>query len=372
MTEEPAEPSQNRGSGTSVEDPFRLDAMHPVAGELFEGQIISKIFGEQDQDWFHHQRLSHPNQIREWQIRLSPGQIRRKFFDESRFTYSVPLPDKAREILENAAARRPVPDATLVSRFPLIEVRARTAADAGRLVLTHINKARSQGWTRGNMAFFVDGWRIDQELFRGREKTVMMFDMRPTRVNVAGTDIITFCACDSLEAIDEVERRIKTGEGRRAGKPARRQPTFGWKPLIVAAWKPLILGAGRFGGIAAAVVGVIALIASHSFVTAVELAAGAFGIVTAWVLYQALRLANVTPAEHCKELCKAHLRLKYSAILRHLYPRQDILNEYVQQIEGTPRDAGRWTSFTSDGVMTADSFKRLEKSFEDWLKRSPY
>jgi hypothetical protein len=204
------EPTQNRGSGTSVEDPFRLDAMHPVAGELFEMQIISNIFGEKDKDWFYHQRIPHSNHICEWQIRLNSGQIRSVFFDESRFTYSIPLPDKAREILEDAAAKRPVPDATLISRFPLIEVRAKTAADAGRIVLTHINEARSQGWTRGNMYIPADGWRFDQELFRGSEKTVMMFDMRPARVHLPGTDLFMFCGLDSFEAIDQVEQRMKS------------------------------------------------------------------------------------------------------------------------------------------------------------------
>src|SRR5436309_13037341 len=151
--------------------------MHPVAGEIFEIMIISNIFGKQDEDWFHHERLSHPNHICEWQIRLNSGQIRGVFFDESRFTDSIPLPDKLGEILEDAAAKRAVPDATLISRFPLIELRAKTAADAGRIVLTHVNEARSQGWRRGNL--YLDGGsrRFDQELFRGRETPTMMADI---------------------------------------------------------------------------------------------------------------------------------------------------------------------------------------------------
>lgn len=205
MTEEPG---QNRGGG-SLEDPFHLDAMHPVAGEIFEIMIISNIFGKQDEDWFHHERLPHPNHICECQIRLNSGQIRKLFFDESRFTYSIPLPDRTREILESAATKRPVPDATLVSRFPLIEVRAKTAAEAGRIVITHINEARAWGWTKGNMHMGVDGWRFDQELFRGSEKTVMMFDMRPARVHIRGIDLTMFCGLDSFEAIDQLERRLK-------------------------------------------------------------------------------------------------------------------------------------------------------------------
>ena len=204
------ERGQKRGSGTSVEDPFRLDAMHPVAGELSEIAIISQIFGKEDHDWFHHQCLSHANNIREWQIRLNSGQIRRVFFDESRFTDSIPLPDKVREILEDAAAKRAVPDATLISRFPLIEVRAKTAAEAGRIVLTHINEARAWGWKKGNMHMGVDGWRFDQELFRGSEKTMMMFDMRPARVHIRGIYLAMFCGLDSFEAIDQLERRMKS------------------------------------------------------------------------------------------------------------------------------------------------------------------
>lgn len=349
------EPVRSRGSGTSIEDPFRLEPMHPAAGELFEMQIISEVFGEKNQDWFHHQRLSHPNSICEWQIRLHSGQIRKMFFDESRFTYSIPLPDIAQEILENAAAKRPVPDATLISRFPLIEVRAKTAADAGRIVLTHVNEAQSQGWTTGKMYFFVDGWRFDQELFRGSEKTVMMFDMRPARVNAAGTDIISFCACGSFEAIDQVERRMKEANAAK-GPFAARHLKFNWKPIA------------RFGSITAGVAGVIALVVSQSVVTAVEIALVAFVLMIAWMACEALRLANASPEVMCKE----HLRLEYSSLLRDLYPRRSILGEYIQHIEGTPGDVTRWKSFTDDGMITAESLKRLKRSFEDWLERSPY
>jgi len=251
------EPIQNRGSGTSAKDPFRLDAMHPVAGELFEMQIISNIFGEKDKDWFYHQRIPHANHICEWQIRLNSGQRRSVFFDESRFTYSILLPDRAREILESAATRRAVPDATLVSRFPLIEVRAKTAADAGRIVLTHINEARSQGWTRDKMHGFVDGWRFDQELFRGGEKTVMMFDMRPARVHLSGMDLAMFCALDSFEAIDQLEQRMES-------YPASASAV----PLRVVLRNVFSKGNLKHAVLIGAVAGAIVLFATHSITSA--------------------------------------------------------------------------------------------------------
>ncbi len=268
MTEEPI---QNRGSGTSVEDPFRLDAMHPVAGELFEMQIISNIFGEKDKDWFYHQRIPHSNHICEWQIRLNSDQTRSLFFDESRFTYSIPLPDRAREVLESAAARRPVPDATLISRFPLIEVGAKTAADAGRIVLTHINEARSQGWTRGNMYFFVDGWRFDQELFKGSEKTVMMFDMRPARAHLS--NLTLFCALDSFEAIDQLERRMQTSNMPAAAIPLR--------VLLRNLFSKAVL---KFAALIGAAAGAVVLFASHSIVDALVAAIIVPVVMCLWAL----------------------------------------------------------------------------------------
>jgi hypothetical protein len=355
------ESAQNRGSGSSPIDPFRLGAMHPAAGELFEIQIVEKVFGEKDKDWFYHSRLAHSNSIWELQIRLNSGQIRSLFFDESGFAYSVPLPEEIREILQNAATRRPVPDTTLVSRFPLIEVRAITASDAGRLVVTHVNEAIQQGWSIGNMYFFVDGWRFDQDLFKGREKTVMSFDMRPVKAHLSGTDLINFCSCRSLEVIDQIERRMKSSEGDDK-PPVAPQVTFNWKPMVLAA--------SRFGGIGAIVMGTLTLLLSHSFVNAVELALVGFVAVFAALFYHGMRLRRATTAEKCKEYLKLYCSRAIQFYRRAT--KHDLLEEYVKHIEGTPPDKSRWNVFADNDAATSVDLSRLHRDFEEWRKHAGY
>src|SRR5207249_4072839 len=113
---------------------------------------------------------------------LNSGQIRQMFFDISKLDYSLELPDDVRAIFERASTRMRVPDVTLISRFPLVEVKAKTAAEAGRIICTHLEQATNQGWTVGIGRMFVDGWRNEYDLVRGGEKTILCFDMRPALV----------------------------------------------------------------------------------------------------------------------------------------------------------------------------------------------
>jgi hypothetical protein len=369
-----AEP-ENRGSGVSIDDPYRLAATHPTLGVASQKMLISHIYGEQNKDWFDDGRTYHPNKICEQKIRLPSGQIRKVFFDESALDYSIPIPEEFRDAFQRAAAKLPVPDTQLISRFPLIEVSASTAAEAGRIIVTNLKKAEEQGWVRGHGFFFVDDWRHDYELTRGTEKTVMSFDMRPALLADTKLNLMMFSSLQSLEQVDEVVRRMSEPI-ERIDVIARinQLPRFNLfcVQLKQLPWRRLLLQTSRLGSIVAVVVGVITLLGSHSFVTAVELAAAAFGIVVVWILCQVLRMASMTPAENCAESCKEHLRLKYSDFLRHLYPRQDIVNEYVLYIEGAPRNVARWAAFFDHGMTTAEAMERLEQSFEDWLKRSPY
>jgi len=135
------EDKENRGSGVSIDDPYRLAATHPMLGVASQKMLISRIHGEQDKDWFDNGRVYHPNHICEQTIRLPSGQIRKVFFDESALNYNIPIPEDLRPVLEGAAANMRVPDTQLVSRFPLIAVEARTAAEAGKIIVTHLKKA---------------------------------------------------------------------------------------------------------------------------------------------------------------------------------------------------------------------------------------
>src|SRR5438132_463201 len=126
--------SENRGSGTTLDDPIRIPAMHPAFGISWQRVLISQVFGEQDVDWFDAGRVNRASDICEQRIRLNSGQIRQIFFDTSKLDYSLELPDHVRAIFERAATRMRVPDVTLISRFPLIEVKAKTAAEAGRII----------------------------------------------------------------------------------------------------------------------------------------------------------------------------------------------------------------------------------------------
>jgi hypothetical protein len=200
---------ENRGSGTSIDDPYRLAPAHPALGAASQKMLISHVYGEQNKDWFDAGRTYHANDICEQKIRLPSGQMRSVFFDESALDYSIPIPEKFRGTFEQAATNLPVPDTQLVSRFPLIEVKANTAAKAGKIVATHLSRAKEQGWKMVRGTFFVDGWRNDYELVRADESTVMSFDMRPALLADSKLRLITFTAFDSVEAVEQVAARFE-------------------------------------------------------------------------------------------------------------------------------------------------------------------
>lgn len=260
---------ESRGSGFSLDDPYRLPATHPILGVASQKMLISRLFGEQDKDWFDDGRTHHPNKIREQQIRLRSGQIRRVFFDESELDYAIPIPEEVQDAVHKAAANIPVPDVQLVSRFPLIEVKASTAAEAGRIIVTHLNKAKEQGWVRGHADLFVDGWRNDYYLTKGSEETVMSFDLRPASIADSTLNLMMFSSLNSLEGVDEVARRMEAMK-----KPATN--------IIEIDPRRIFVLNTRFASIAALVGGMVGFFVSHSFAAAFGIAAVAFGVTFAW------------------------------------------------------------------------------------------
>jgi hypothetical protein len=156
---------------------------------MTEKLLISAIFGEADLEWFDAGRKYHKNEtICEQRVRLGnrvkrpgakPGETHTIFFDISELTPDAPIPDAVKELFMRFASQVPVPDVTLVSRFPLIEVQAKNAADAARIIAGHLRAAEDQGWKTGDARALVDDWRNEYELTRENEKTVMQFDMRP-------------------------------------------------------------------------------------------------------------------------------------------------------------------------------------------------
>src|SRR5439155_11621869 len=105
-----ADGEENRGSGVSIDDPYRLAPSHPAIGAASEKMLIARVYGEANKDWFDAGRECHPNKIVEQKIRLPSGQIRQIFFDESALDYSVPMSDELRELFQRAAANQRVPD----------------------------------------------------------------------------------------------------------------------------------------------------------------------------------------------------------------------------------------------------------------------
>jgi upstream activation factor subunit UAF30 len=262
------EGKENRGSGVSLDDPYRLAATHPVLGVALQKMLISRIYGEQDKHWFDNGRVYHPNHICEQTIRLPSGQIRKVFFDESALDDNLPIPEDLRPALERAAANMRVPDTQLVSRFPLVEVKARTAAEAGKIIVTHLKKAEEQGWVRGKGYPFVDDWRNDYELTRGGEKTIMSFDMRPALLADSKLNLIMFSALESLEAVDTLAGRMEA---------MKKSPQNVIEPpkrlLPVSSW---------FAGIAAAFAAIAGFFLFHSLSGALLSALIGFGVVLAW------------------------------------------------------------------------------------------
>jgi len=262
------ERQESRGSGASLDDPYRLAATHPTLGAASQKMLISRIYGEQNKDWFDHGRTYLPNKICEQKIRLPSGQIRNVFFDESALDYAIPIPEQFRGALQRAAANIPVPDAHLVSRFPLIEVKASTAAEAGRIIVTHLSKAKAQGWIKGIGRLFVDGWRNEYDLTRGNEKTVMSFDMRPALIADSRLNLMMFSSLDSLEAVDEVARRMKSVK-----EPGNVVEVHSRRILVVSL---------RFASVAALVGGAVGFFVSHSFAGTFGTAVVGFAAILAW------------------------------------------------------------------------------------------
>jgi hypothetical protein len=62
------------------------------------------------------------------------------------------------------------------------------------------------------------------------------------------------------------------------------------------------------------------------------------------------------------ELCKQHLRQKYSDKL-------GLVEEFIVEIEGAPQncDLTRWGRFTDIKGIKKEMFQRLEIQFENWL-----
>ena len=62
------------------------------------------------------------------------------------------------------------------------------------------------------------------------------------------------------------------------------------------------------------------------------------------------------------ELCKEHLRQKYSDKLV-------LVEEFILEIEGPPKncDLTRWSQFTDIKGIEKEMFRRLEARFENWL-----
>ena len=258
-----SEDEQNRGSGVSIDDPYRLAPSHPTLGVASQKLLISRIYGEQNKDWFDGGRTYHADKICEQKVRLPSGQVRSVFFDERALDYSLLIPEHLRGAFERAAANVPVPDTQLISRFPLIEVKAGTAADAAKIIITHLQKAEEQGWVQGIGRLFVDGWRNEYDLTRGDEKTVMSFDMRPALLADSRQNLMLFSALGSFEKVDKVVARMEMMKRSPnvAEVDLRRLVFFGSVGAIIGALIGLFVYQSILGTITMGVVGLFVTLA---------------------------------------------------------------------------------------------------------------
>lgn len=183
-----------RGSGATVDDPFHLDRVHPLLAYAVEWSVVSLLF--QSRDWSPVERLYHKNgKVFEWRIKRKSDDVLPIFFDISEVNDSAPVSEMVRQQLLQRSDNVRVPDATLVSRFPLIKVEARSAAEAADFISDRLERAAGEGWQLGSCWALIDGWRNDYELSRGGEKTKMSFDMRPCLVlNNADLTVFTLMA----------------------------------------------------------------------------------------------------------------------------------------------------------------------------------
>jgi hypothetical protein len=208
-----------RGSGAAVDDAFQLGLVNPLLASLVERAVISLLV--QSQDWSPVQRLYHKNgQVFEWRIKLRSGQILPMFFDVSGVNNTAPVSTEIREAFYSCSEAIPVPDVTLISRFPLIKVEAQSAAEAADFIEMHLRKALWDGWQLGGKWALVDGWRNEYEFSRTGETTKMCFDMRPCLI-LDKTELTMFTLLAgriSGETFVKQQARllVETGEARRA------------------------------------------------------------------------------------------------------------------------------------------------------------
>jgi hypothetical protein len=211
-----------RGIGASINDPIRLGPMYSLLAPMTEKFCVSSIYGKENRDWFDAGRKYYKNEtICEQRVRLAaerkpkqewaqPGHTYGMFFDISELTHEAPIPNAVKQLLMKGGLQIPLPNTTLVSRFPLIEVRAKSAVEAARIIGGHLRAAEAQGWKLGCAEALVNKWRNEYELTKGNEKTVMQFDMRPCLLSDSLPNLIalTMLAAQPKleEALQEFER----------------------------------------------------------------------------------------------------------------------------------------------------------------------
>ena len=199
------------GTGATPDSPFRLGPIHPVLAPITEKALISCLFGTQFGDWGDEGRTYHKNnKICEQRVRLPSGEVKPVFFDISELTNTAPLADELRKKLASAAKDLPVRDTTFVSRFPLVEIKAKNAAEAARTIAGYLAQAKAQGWSIGNAAALVDDWRTEYELLKGGENTVMRFDMRPTLLADSRLSLVALTLIAGTPKLEEVIRNFES------------------------------------------------------------------------------------------------------------------------------------------------------------------
>lgn len=166
------------GSGASADNPVRLGRVNNMLASCVESAVVSVLFGPQN--WTGVERRYHRNgRVFEWRIRRVSGQVLPVFFDISQLSLTAPVSEEVRQEFNKHADNIPVPNTTLISRFPLIKMEARSAAEAADFISSHLVRAAGDGWEIGQKIALADGWRNDYYLTRGNETTTMSFDMRP-------------------------------------------------------------------------------------------------------------------------------------------------------------------------------------------------
>jgi hypothetical protein len=252
-----------------LEDPYRLGRIHGLLAVSTENILVSAVFGEENRDWFDDGREYHKNNtVCEQRVRVAAestrkrsglvaGQVYSMFFDVSEVTDAAPISDEIKEIASEAGRHVPVADTTLVSRFPLIEVKGKNAAEATRIIARHLDEARAQGWvTTGQVSFFVDNWRNEYELTRGGEKTMMQFDMRPSLFTDSRMNLLMLTLHAADAKLEEAIQRFEMFESAKiAGLP---DPVEFEKKV-----RKLTL---RVGLAVAVIAAIVAIIVSRSFV----------------------------------------------------------------------------------------------------------